>query len=261
MVKTNNTHFYKSQFGQDKFVIKKVLNYKKGGYFVDIGAYDGVHLSNTYALEKMLDWRGICVEPSKKFFDLTKNRNCLCIQAAAGPDSDTMIQFLYYGQSPALSGNISTISNHLKMEDLIGSEALEMKTVSLYDLLKKNNAPKYIDYLNIDTEGYEYEILKNFKFDEYKFGVITVEHNNNVNLKKGLYSLLKKNGYIRIAQIKCYEDWYVAPELFKIRLLNVSVIKEIDRSIVNIRIWFINQLKKKAPRFYDFLKKHVTVKP
>ena len=63
-------------------------------------------------------------------------------------------------------------------------------------MLIKYNAPKFIDYLSIDTEGSEYEILKNFDFKSYKFRVITCEHNYNENREK-IYELLTENGYER----------------------------------------------------------------
>lgn len=51
---------YYSQVGQDRWVINYFgENYK--GFFIDIGAYDGISISNTYALEK-LGWKGICVD-------------------------------------------------------------------------------------------------------------------------------------------------------------------------------------------------------
>tara|TARA_B100000780_G_C20781390_1_gene310300 strand:+ start:75 stop:314 length:240 start_codon:yes stop_codon:yes gene_type:complete len=70
-------------------------------------------------------------------------------------------------------------------------------------LLIKYNAPRLIDYLSIDTEDSEFEILKNFDFNNYKFRVITCEHNFNKNREK-IYKLLTANGYRRK-----FEDWYV----------------------------------------------------
>src|ERR1035437_4573352 len=52
-----------------------------------------------------------------------------------------------------------------------------VNTISLVDLLDKYNAPRVIDYLSIDTEGSEFEILKSFDFNKYQFKAITCEHN------------------------------------------------------------------------------------
>lgn len=67
--------FSKSQLYQD-LVILNYLNYKKKGFFVEIGAHNGIYASNTYLLEKKYLWDGILVEPAKVFHkDLYKNRN------------------------------------------------------------------------------------------------------------------------------------------------------------------------------------------
>ena len=69
--------FY-SQAGQDQWILEKT-NSKRRGYFVDIGAYDGINYSNTLYLEKNLNWSGICIEPDVKTYEsLIINRNCIC---------------------------------------------------------------------------------------------------------------------------------------------------------------------------------------
>ena len=73
----------------------------------------------------------------------------------------------------------------------------------------KYSAPKIIDYLSIDTEGSEYEILKKFNFDKYIFSVITCEHNFTENRKK-IFNLLTSKGYKRIFKdISRFDDWYI----------------------------------------------------
>src|SRR5258706_11369284 len=59
---------YYSQHSQDRFVDNFLLHGKRGGVFVDVGAYDGVALSNTYYFEKELGWQGICIEPNPMAF-------------------------------------------------------------------------------------------------------------------------------------------------------------------------------------------------
>ena len=56
-------------------------------------------------------------------------------------------------------------------------ETFSVQTISLYDLLKRHDAPSIIDYLSIDTEGSELEILEVFDFNQYAISVITYEHN------------------------------------------------------------------------------------
>src|SRR5262245_35267462 len=71
-----------SQAGQDAWVINEVFGRKKNGFFVDIGATDGIDINNTYMLEKRHGWTGICIEPDPEFFRaLRRNRSCICVNA------------------------------------------------------------------------------------------------------------------------------------------------------------------------------------
>jgi hypothetical protein len=77
------------------------------------------------------------------------------------------------------------------------------------DLLTKYDAPQVIDYLSIDTEGSELDILSNFDFDYYKFKVITVEHNFTEQREK-INQLLTSKGYKQVLrEISAFDDWYV----------------------------------------------------
>ena len=84
-----------------------------------------------------------------------------------------------------------------------------VETVTLNDLLKQNMAPTLIDYLSIDTEGSEFEILKAFDFSRYDVRLITVEHNYRKD-RDDIYRLLLSNGFVRkFATISLVDDWYV----------------------------------------------------
>jgi hypothetical protein len=85
----------------------------------------------------------------------------------------------------------------------------------LNDLLIKYSAPSIIDYLSIDTEGSEYDILSNFNFNKFKFKIITCEHNFNKN-KDLINKLLISNGYVRkLMEISAQDYWYINPSIVK----------------------------------------------
>ena len=91
----------------------------------------------------------------------------------------------------------------------IFNETYDVKTISLNKLLDDNNAPQQIDYLSIDTEGSEFEILNNFDFSKYSFNVITCEL-NYTSLREQIFDLLSKNGYSRVYQnLTQFDDWYI----------------------------------------------------
>ena len=99
-----------SQLGQDLEVIK-YYKYKKNGYFIEIGASDGIKLSNTYLLEQKYNWTGICVEPiPDKYKLLCKNRqNSHCCDNAVYNESNLEVVFDIANNYDLLSG----ISTHI----------------------------------------------------------------------------------------------------------------------------------------------------
>lgn len=175
--------FY-SQCGQDKYVFENFFKDKKGGVFVDIGANDGVTYSNTLFFEKNLGWTGICIEPIPTVFEKLKaNRKSKCIQGCIS-DKPGVTQFLWLnGPSEMLSGIYENLDpRHLQrinreVNQLGGSiETLQVKCYKLNDLLLDNNI-KFVDYMSIDTEGGELEILKSIDFSSIDIDVIDVENN------------------------------------------------------------------------------------
>jgi FkbM family methyltransferase len=188
--------FY-SQYGQDQFIH---ANMPRGKFYVDIGAGDGIFLSNTYLFER-LGWSGICVEPHDESFErLQKNRNGSLVNLCVWKESGVMVPFWSCGQ-PYLSGIPSCFKDHLSRAK---GRLSGKKTISLKDLLIENNAPQKIDYLSLDTEGSELEILRGFDFS-YVFRFITVEH--NYSQRNEIKELLEEHGYIRV-KTQSVDDWY-----------------------------------------------------
>jgi len=116
----------------------------------------------------------------------------------------------------ASNNELSTIKEYFKFDFHVRKKDKQytVDTISLNDLLKKYNAPDITDYLSIDTEGTEFDILNNFNFNSYKFRVITCEHNYSSNRDK-IFSLLSSNGYKRImTNISQFDDWYINSSIF-----------------------------------------------
>jgi FkbM family methyltransferase len=199
-----------SQLGQDVLAFSLVGKDKKG-FFVEFGATDGKTLSNSYLLEKSFGWSGILCEPGKAWHsDLKKNRDTVIDTRCVFSSTGKLVEF-----TETSVGELSTISSFMKSDAnrflRKNSGTYQVETVSLYDLLLTHNAPKYIEFLSVDTEGSEFEILKDFPFDEYKFGLICVEHNYTSNREK-LHDLLTGKGYERIyTSYSAFDDWYLGP--------------------------------------------------
>lgn len=199
----------KSQLRQDLFVLGE-LDFKKNGYFVEFGATDGESLSNTYLLEKGFEWTGILAEPANTYSNaILKNRPASKIdRRCVWSTSGEILEF-----NETLMPELSTLEI-AKPDDehsvaRINGKKYQVETISLEDLLKFHDAPKHIDYLSIDTEGSEFDILNAFDFSAYKFSVITCEH-NHTSARWKIKALLESKGYENVHDgISDCDDWYV----------------------------------------------------
>jgi len=196
-----------SQLGQDMEVLK-FYNNKEGGFFVDIGANDGIEFSNTFLLERNYEWKGICAEPNPEVFKLlVKNRpNSLCCDAAIYSLSYKNLLFDVANNYDLMSG----LSDHLDVhKEYVNRDKKQIvvKTLTLTDLLDKAKAPSFIDYLSLDTEGSEFEILRATDFSRYTFGLIDVEHNFVEPRRTEIRNLLLSHGYVYLRENQ-FDDSY-----------------------------------------------------
>lgn len=177
----NTNEISSSQLGQDLWVID-TMKYKKNGYFVDLGALDGLTHSNTLMLENKYSWSGICVEANPYVFPkLSSNRNCMCVNSLLDSTDNNYKEFhcadeLSFVENPNRAIQLEQLKLLLKQRNM-EYHSVFLKTRSISKILEIYNAPYVIDYLSIDIEGMEYDILKTFPFDEYHINLITVEHN------------------------------------------------------------------------------------
>jgi len=203
-----------SQFGQDLWVLQH-LQGKRSGYFMEIGAGDGLYISNTLVLEKYFGWTGLLVEPTGIYTELVNNRpNSTCVNAviASCTKEVTLCEIFDSGQagiSEEARGNrlLSTVEDTTDAidEDKHNTQWGVFKSANkrlaqpLADILDENNAPKNIDYFSLDVEGFEYEILKDFPFEKYRFSCLGIERPT-----QALHELLLKYNYV--PQVKLGED-------------------------------------------------------
>lgn len=207
---TNLLSASRGQIYQDLFALM-YNDFKTDGFFVEVGGCEGFNISNTYLLEKNFNWNGIIVEPAKYWHnDLVKNRSCHIDFNCVWSSSD---QTILFNETDEASIEFSTIDSFSSLDQYasrrVDGKKYPVTTISLADLLKKYNAPEQIDYLSIDTEGSEFEILNNFDFEQYQIKVITCEHNYSSN-RDLIYNLLTSKGYTRMFNILSqWDDWYI----------------------------------------------------
>lgn len=183
---------YYSQKGQDKLLNEVIFKGKKEGFFVEIGAHDGVSFSNSYFFERNLGWTGICVEPNPVIFDLlTANRSCVCEQICISDSHEKKSFLLCEGYMLEMySGLLHNYDpRHLARIDTEmcvfggGKEVILVDCCTLKSLFKKHMITR-IDFLSIDIEGGEQAALESIDFSEVTIDVIVVENNFNETMIK-----------------------------------------------------------------------------
>ena len=208
--------FY-SQIEQDKYYVENIIKYKQGGFFLEIGGYDGITGSNTYYLEKQLNWNGIIVECNPSLVEKCRqSRNCyICDKALYETDNDELIFTIPCGEE-IIGGKeqLGGIKSLLKPESLKvfercykNSKEIKVKTININTLLESHKIYN-IDYLSLDVEGSELSILKTWDFTKHKVKFLTVEHGNVSHYQKSINALLTSRGF-KLHRNNRWDDEYI----------------------------------------------------
>jgi FkbM family methyltransferase len=211
----------RSQLFQDLLVLFLTGDLKQG-YFVEFGATDGVGMSNTYLLEKKFDWNGILAEPARSWHQALKtNRSAKIDTRCVWSETGKKLDF-----SESEIGEFSTINEFWSHDTNIRKKtnSYSVETVSLNDLLQEHQAPEKIDYMSLDTEGSELDILSYFDFKKYDIKIVTVEHNLVEPNRSLIYDIMSENGYRRIFEpLSRFDDWYVKHSFLEERFSGIQI--------------------------------------
>ena len=176
----------------------KILPYLKdieNGFFVEAGALDGLFMSNTKILED-LGWNGLLIEPSQKaYIECVKNRSGLIYNTALVSkdyrEKTIRGDFFYDGKDGqgAWSGVMRNTYTNQKVE--VPARTLQ----SIFD----DQDIKKVDFLSLDVEGYEFNVLKGIDFSKVDVTFILVEVNSVIYSLEDMDEYLEKFGYKRLA--------------------------------------------------------------
>jgi FkbM family methyltransferase len=184
---------YHSQVGQDKYLNENVFIFKENGFFVEVGASDGVKLSNTLFFEESMGWNGICIEPNPSAYrDLCINRECVAYDCAVDIE-DGQVEFTKnVGYTEQLSGitkyydprQVNRIAEWVDgnaddggiVPNSGSSEVIQVKSRRLSSIFHECQVTE-VDYLSIDVEGAELPVIQSIDFDEVFVHVIGFEAN------------------------------------------------------------------------------------
>lgn len=196
-----------SQLQQDLWALSEAGG-KTDGFFVEVGACDGVGLSNTYLLEQT-GWSGILAEPNPDMEQriVSRRKAPLCTQPV-GKASGVEVDMLFVPNHPELSTMEQFAGGDRHASRRASNFKITQTTISLNELLANYDAPKLIDFISIDTEGSEPEILEGFDFGNYDVRLFAIEH-NYTQAEKQIDRLMKLRGYERVHRLwSRWDAWY-----------------------------------------------------
>jgi len=198
----------KSQNLQDLIALD-LFGFKRKGVFIEAGACDGILNSNTFLLEKNYEWTGLLVEPINEYYvQLEQNRDVITSNVAISQVNNKQLDFLITANK-----DLSTLKgyedNDYHSENRKNYNIKKVLTKTLGQLIIENFQNIEIDFLSLDTEGSEFDIIKSLDFLNHRINVICVEHNFNSNRDLIQNHLLENNYkklYFPFLQI---DDFYI----------------------------------------------------
>lgn len=191
---------------------------KTGGYFIEAGAVDGRMLSTTWALETGYGWKGLLVEAREAELAPMRIRRpgSACVHAALGAadggflhmeaDSSDVTGMMAVGTASQSQGVAGTHSD----STILSQGTAPIRTLA--SVLDEVGAPSRIDFMTLDVEGAELEVLQSFPFDRYSFGAMTIEHNFEEPRRSQIRGILANHGYVFAGPIYL-DDIYMSPDV------------------------------------------------
>lgn len=180
-----------SEYSCKDDIINEIFNDEPNKFFIDVGAFNGVHGSHTLTLEKNLGWDGLCIEANPDAYAALKNnRKNTCNAAVFSSDGESvdficddvpsqgemmLVQNLSHAQGGG-SGILNRWCNKRKdLMKLRGCKKISLKTRTMSSIMKEHELPKYIQLLDIDIEEADYDALISIDWSSYRFGCILME--------------------------------------------------------------------------------------
>lgn len=199
---------YYSQFGEDR-LLEKLFQGKSRGVCIEVGANNGVDGSTTLHFEE-LGWQCILVEPNPAMCrTLRARRKARLFECAASSVAGTAVLHVAVGAEQ--SHAVSALGGALKPAEIFKehgfqTEPVEVQTRPLDDMLDEAQLDADIDFVSIDVEGHELEMLKGFSLERWHPAILIVEDNSPM-WESAVRDYLKLRGYVRFRRTGV-NDWY-----------------------------------------------------
>ncbi|MCT8158848.1 FkbM family methyltransferase [Pseudoruegeria sp. SHC-113] len=187
---------YFSQAGQDHFLEEHVFRGKRGGVFVEVGAYDGVSGSNGLFFELLRGWTGLLIEADPALCAKVRaSRSQPCLQTAIAAEAGEVSFLSVSAGYTQMGGIVDSLGARekaaIEADPRSRTETITVPARRLADVLREQGLYK-IDYLSLDIEGAELGVLEGFPFSEFRITAWTIEANNHA---QRIVDLMLAKGY------------------------------------------------------------------
>ncbi len=206
-----------SQIYQDDWVLQ-MLRFRRDGFFAEVGGHDGVANSNTVLLERVFGWTGMIVEANPRWHrEICRNRTATAFNNAAFSTSGQSLEFVDAGAVGGLIEHLQEDIHAGTRNDAINKgRVIQVIGRRVDEMLVSAGAPEIVDYLSVDTEGSEAEVLRSIDFSRQKVALLTVEHGGVEAKRDEVMRILEPFGFLR--RRTWFEDWFWHPEVLAKRL-------------------------------------------
>lgn len=207
-----------SQFGQSSLV-DLLLTSKNNGIFVDIGANDPRNNSNTYFFEYFRSWTGFAFEPLPLYLSAWKSVRKATVFTSCAIGVSTGEVFLSIGAgAEGWEDQLSTVTTQASGET---GHRVKIRRLSDFKL------PSHIDFISIDVEGYESEVLEGISWENFSATIICLENCSTITGNLAIREKLTSLGYVYFARIKYIDDVFVHPD-FAGRLADKKFLNQVS---------------------------------
>jgi FkbM family methyltransferase len=201
---------FHSQYGEDK-ILFKLFKERQNGVCVEVGALDGITHSNSYFFEQ-IGWKCVLIEPIPELYETIKRErkgdNVFNVAASSQPGEST------FYMADGLTLALSSLEKNKLPTDLIEEyggkiKEIKVKLETLDNILEVANINS-IDFISIDVEGHEIDVLRGFSISKYNPRIILIEDNSGL-LENQIAKYMKKFGYVQFCRTGWSgnaNDWY-----------------------------------------------------
>lgn len=209
---------YYTQLNQDIYAL--LINRFSSGFFLEIGANDGFTFSNSLYLEKYFGWNGLLVEANPKYRESLQQRSSNSVIAAI-----TQNEGVYLFSDSGLYGGLLDHLDATHKAKTMNSKNIVVPGITLKTVLSDNNAPPVINFISIDVEGAEMNIVEQLcQLTDYRFTCGCIEYNNRVDDYSRMRRLLEHAGYHTVWVGQTSHDLFFVDEKAKGCLSNLKPI-------------------------------------